>query len=121
MHCLIVLFEISNRESLISSLFANCYDKQYNVLNGWGTSVIVLNYSFRRRGYFFVKQFKQLKQIEIMVLTKPKRPRFNNTAVMVGSSNIVRVSLAKRFNIIVRYKEEIFSITHSTLTFNRHE
>ena len=43
-------------------------DKQYNVLNGWGTSVIVLNYSFRRRGYFFIKLKQQQKQIEIMVI-----------------------------------------------------
>ena len=50
-------------------------------------------------------------------IIKPKRPRFNNVAVMVGSSNIVRVSMARRFNIIVRYKENIFSISHSTLTF----
>jgi len=54
-------------------------------------------------------------------INKPKRRRFNHTAVLVGSSNIVRVSLARRFSIIVRYKEEIFSISHSTLTFNRHE
>jgi len=50
-----------------------------------------------------------------------RRLRFNSCGQLVASSNPVRVSLIKRFNIVSRYNDNIFSITHSTLTFKTHE
>jgi len=47
-----------------------------------------------------------------------RRPRFSKQGLLVASSNIVRVSLIRRFEITVRYDERLFGVCHSTLTFN---
>jgi hypothetical protein len=47
-----------------------------------------------------------------------KRPRFNKTGVLVGSTNMNTLSRSKRFHIVARYSTTLFSIAHLTLSYN---